>query len=140
LLEQVRLPEPERVLNAYPHELSGGMRQRVVIAMALASDPDLLIADEPTTALDVTTQIEILALFDELRRSRQLAMLFITHNFGVVAYLCDEVCVMRHGRIVERGEVAAILQAPSHPYTRRLLDAIPDPERQEGAPSAAQSD
>lgn len=128
LLDDVELSDPERVLAAYPHELSGGMRQRVVIAMALASGASLIIADEPTTGLDVTTQREILYLFDDLIHTGRLSMLFITHDFGVVAYMCDDVCVMQNGKIVEYGPVEKVLESPTHPYTRRLLDAIPDPK------------
>jgi len=126
LLEDVRFPNPRERMRAYPHELSGGMRQRVGIAMALANDPDIIIADEPTTALDVTVQAQILALLDELRRKRGLAILFITHDFGVVAQLCDRVAVMYGGRILETGATADVLAAPSHPYTRRLISCVPE--------------
>jgi peptide/nickel transport system permease protein len=126
LLGQVRIPEPAARARQYPHELSGGMRQRVGIAMALANDPKLLIADEPTTALDVTVQAQILKLLDALRRERGLAILFITHDFGVVAQLCDRVAVMYAGRIVETGPTAAVLDAPAHPYTRRLIACVPE--------------
>ncbi len=126
LLEDVRIPNPKARATAYPHELSGGMRQRVGIAMALANDPDIIIADEPTTALDVTVQAQILALLDELRRSRGLAILFITHDFGVVGQLCDRVAVMYGGRIVETGATAEVLAAPAHPYTRRLIACVPE--------------
>ncbi|WP_068109236.1 dipeptide/oligopeptide/nickel ABC transporter permease/ATP-binding protein [Tropicimonas marinistellae] len=125
LLNAVRIPNAERRLGDYPHELSGGMRQRVGIAMALANEPDLIIADEPTTALDVTVQAQILALLDDLRRDRGVAILFITHDFGVVAQLCDRVAVMYAGRIVETGPTDAILDAPAHPYTRRLIACVP---------------
>jgi len=126
LLEDVRIPNPAQRARAFPHELSGGMRQRVGIAMALANDPDIIIADEPTTALDVTVQAQILALLDDLRRSRGLAILFITHDFGVVAQLCDRVAVMYGGQIVETGPTPEVLAAPAHPYTRRLIACVPE--------------
>ncbi len=126
LLEDVRIPNAAARVRAYPHELSGGMRQRVGIAMALANDPDIIIADEPTTALDVTVQAQILALLSELRRSRGLAILFITHDFGVVGQLCDRVAVMYGGRIVEAGPTADVLAAPAHPYTKRLIACVPE--------------
>lgn len=125
LLEAVHIPHPERRLDEYPHELSGGMRQRVVIAMALANDPALLIADEPTTALDVTVQAEILDLLRELRERTGMALLFITHDFGVVAELCDRVVVMYAGKVVEQAPVERIFEDPAHPYTRRLIDCMP---------------
>ena len=126
LLEDVRIPNAAARARAYPHELSGGMRQRVGIAMALANDPDIIIADEPTTALDVTVQAQILALLSDLRRSRGLAILFITHDFGVVGQLCDRVAVMYGGRIVEAGPTDAVLAAPAHPYTARLIACVPE--------------
>ena len=122
-LGAVRLPDPARIARAYPHQMSGGQAQRVVIAGALLLDPVLLIADEPTTALDVTTQAEILRLIADLRRARGTAVLFITHDFGVVADIADRIAVMREGRVVETGDAAALLAAPSHPYTRTLLAA-----------------
>ncbi len=125
LLRQVRIPEPERRLQQYPHELSGGMRQRVVIAMALACEPRLLIADEPTTALDVTIQAEILALMDRLKRETGTAVMFITHDMAVVAQMADRVVVMFRGKKVEEGPVADIFEAPQHPYTKALLAAVP---------------
>jgi peptide/nickel transport system permease protein len=126
LLKQVRIPNAENRIDNYPHELSGGMRQRIGIAMALANDPDVIIADEPTTALDVTVQAQILTLLDDLRRDRGLAILFITHDFGVVAQLCDRVAVMYAGRIVEEGPTEAILNAPAHPYTAKLMACVPE--------------
>ncbi len=125
LLKSVRIPEPERRLRQYPHELSGGMRQRVVIAMAMACEPRLLIADEPTTALDVTIQAEILALINRLKRENGMAVLFITHDMAVVAQMADRVVVMYRGRIVESGPVEQIFAAPQQDYTRALLAAVP---------------
>ncbi|WP_300031374.1 ABC transporter ATP-binding protein [uncultured Roseobacter sp.] len=125
LLREVRIPEPERRLKQYPHELSGGMRQRVVIAMALACKPRLLIADEPTTALDVTIQAEILALMDRLKRETGTAVMFITHDMAVVAQMADRVVVMFRGNKVEEGPVAEIFENPQHPYTKALLAAVP---------------
>jgi peptide/nickel transport system permease protein len=126
LLEAVRIPNAASRVNDYPHEMSGGMRQRVGIAMALANDPEVIIADEPTTALDVTVQAQILSLLDDLRRERGLAIIFITHDFGVVGQLCDRVAVMYAGRIVEEGPTRAILDAPRHPYTARLMACVPE--------------
>ncbi len=126
LLKSVRIPNAEDRVDNYPHEMSGGMRQRVGIAMALANDPDVIIADEPTTALDVTVQAQILTLLDDLRRERDVAILFITHDFGVVAQLCDRVAVMYAGRIVEQGTTDEILATPAHPYTRRLMACVPE--------------
>ncbi|WP_226781469.1 dipeptide/oligopeptide/nickel ABC transporter permease/ATP-binding protein [Oceaniglobus trochenteri] len=126
LLKSVRMPNAESRLDNYPHEMSGGMRQRVGIAMALANDPEVIIADEPTTALDVTVQAQILALLDDLRRERGLAIVFITHDFGVVAQLCDSVAVMYAGRIVEQGPTDTVLNAPAHPYTKRLIACVPE--------------
>jgi len=125
LLEDVRLPDPPAIIDAYPFRLSGGQRQRVMIAMALALGPSLLIADEPTTALDVTTQMQILRLIRALQARRGTGVLFITHDFGVVAEIADRVAVMQHGRVVEQGEAKAVLNAPSHPYTRALVAAVP---------------
>ncbi|WP_146587391.1 ABC transporter ATP-binding protein [Puniceibacterium confluentis] len=125
LMQQVRIPEPERRLKQYPHELSGGMRQRVVIAMALACKPRLLIADEPTTALDVTIQAEILALIDRLKRETGTAVMFITHDMAVVAQMADRVVVMFRGNKVEEGTVEEIFENPQHPYTQALLAAVP---------------
>ncbi|WPB56321.1 ABC transporter ATP-binding protein [Xylophilus sp. GOD-11R] len=125
LLADVRLPSPETLQNAYPHQLSGGQRQRVMIAMALAMEPGLIIADEPTTALDVTSQAQVLRLLKELRGRHRNGVLFITHDFDVVAEIADRVVVMQAGRIVEQGKAAEVLSNPQHPYTRRLLDARP---------------
>ena len=132
LLKNVQIPNAEERLNAYPHELSGGMRQRVSIAMALVNDPELIIADEPTTALDVTVQSQILNLLDSLRRERGLAILFITHDFGVVSQLCDRAAVMYAGQIVEQGPTENILKSPSHPYTSRLMACVPKIGRGQG--------
>jgi len=124
-MREVSIPSPERRVNDYPHQLSGGMRQRVMIAMALACDPELLIADEPTTALDVTIQAQILELLDELRKTRKLAVLLITHDLGVVAEVADRVCVMYTGKIVEESGVGELFIGPKHPYTRGLLRSVP---------------
>ena len=126
LLTSVRIPNAGARVDSYPHELSGGMRQRVGIAMALANDPDVIIADEPTTALDVTVQAQVLSLLNDLRRSRGLSIIFITHDFGVVAQLCDRVAVMYAGRVVEEGPTDAVLAAPRHPYTARLIACVPE--------------
>ncbi len=126
LLKSVQIPNAESRLDDYPHQMSGGMRQRVGIAMALANDPDVIIADEPTTALDVTVQAQILSLLNDLRKDRQLAIIFITHDFGVVAQLCDRVAVMYAGQIVEEGATDAVLAAPAHPYTKRLIACVPE--------------
>jgi oligopeptide/dipeptide ABC transporter ATP-binding protein len=138
MLELVEIPAARQRLAEYPHQLSGGMRQRVMIAMALACDPLLLIADEPTTALDVTIQAQIVALLDKLRRDIGLAVLFITHNLGLVAEIADRVVVMYNGRVVEDGDVRPLFARPRHPYTRDLLDCLPrraldDPLRMTGA-------
>ena len=126
LLNDVRIPNAESRVDNYPHEMSGGMRQRVGIAMALANEPDVIISDEPTTALDVTVQAQILSLLDDLRRERGLAIIFITHDFGVVAQLCDRMAVMYAGRIVEEGPTNTVLSHPLHPYTRRLIACVPE--------------
>jgi oligopeptide/dipeptide ABC transporter ATP-binding protein len=123
LLERLGVIDARKRLKSYPHEFSGGMRQRVAIAIALAKDPMLLIADEPTTALDVTTQVAILRLLDELRRERDLAMLFVTHDLAVARLVCQELAVMYAGVIVEAGPINDVMNAPRHPYTRALLDA-----------------
>ena len=128
-LELVDMPDPERVLNSYPHELSGGMKQRVSIAMTLGFDPDLIIADEPTTALDVTVQKKVLDIFQRIVDERDLSVLWITHNLGVVAEFCDKVAVIYAGEIVEYGDIYQIFDNPTHPYTRELLETIPNIER-----------
>src|SRR6202042_2730132 len=128
LLTQVGIPDPETRLRSYPHQLSGGQRQRVMIAMALANEPDLLIADEPTTALDVTVQAQILALLAEIRKRLGMSLLFITHDLGIVRRIADAVCVMNGGKIVEQGPVEDVFTAPKHPYTRALLAAEPKPD------------
>lgn len=133
LLRRVGIPEPERRIQAYPHEFSGGMRQRVLIAMAIAGKPDLLIADEPTTALDVSVQAQILRLIAELRREIDLTVLLITHNLGLVAQLCNRIAVMYAGNVVEVGSTRQILQHPQHPYTQGLLQAIPTENIARGA-------
>jgi peptide/nickel transport system ATP-binding protein len=125
LLEQVGIPDPERRARQFPHELSGGMRQRATIAMALACDPGLLIADEPTTALDVTIQAQILDLLSQLQKQRGMGILFITHNLGVVAEIADRVAVMYAGRIVESGSVLEVFGHPRHPYTVGLMRSVP---------------
>ncbi len=125
LLAEVGIPEPERRVDEYPHQLSGGMRQRVMIAMALSCEPKLLIADEPTTALDVTIQAQIIELLGDLRRRHGMAVLLITHDLGVVAEVCDRVVVMYAGQAVETGDVYEIFADPKHPYTKGLLDSLP---------------
>ena len=125
LLDEVRIPDPATAIDAYPHALSGGQRQRAMIAMALALEPAVLIADEPTTALDVTTQAQILALIRDLQARRGMAVLFITHDFGVVAEVADRIAVMQGGAVVEQGDAAEVLRRPRHPYTRALIAAVP---------------
>ncbi len=125
ILDKVGLPEPRRIMDTYPHQLSGGMRQRVMIAIALACHPQLLIADEPTTALDVTTEAQILDLLRELQAEMQMAILFITHDLGVIAEMAQDVIVMCLGQIVERTNIQSLFAAPLHPYTRALLESIP---------------
>ncbi|RED45819.1 dipeptide/oligopeptide/nickel ABC transporter permease/ATP-binding protein [Aestuariispira insulae] len=131
LLNKVRIPNAERRAHDYPHQMSGGMRQRVGIAMALANDAEILVADEPTTALDVTVQAQVLKLLKELQRESDAALLFITHDFGVVSEICDRVAVMYAGRIVEVGSTDQILTRPAHPYTRKLIDCVPVMGRRE---------
>ncbi len=132
LLKQVQINDPERVMKGYPHHLSGGMRQRVMIAMALSCNPLLLLADEPTTALDVTVQAQVLKLLRQLKDRHQMSVIFITHDFGVVAEVCDKVAVMYLGSILEYGEVNSILDKAYHPYTLSLLKSIPQGQFREG--------
>jgi peptide/nickel transport system ATP-binding protein len=129
LLTEVAIRDPERVLSLYPHEISGGMRQRVLIAMAFACDPSLVIADEPTTALDVTVQRQVLQLVERLRKRHGSAVLFITHDLGVVAKICRSMTVLHAGRVLEEGETADVLARPRHAYTRALLAATPRADR-----------
>jgi microcin C transport system ATP-binding protein len=136
LLTQVGIPDPETRLGSYPHQLSGGQRQRVMIAMALANEPDLLIADEPTTALDVTVQAQILKLLADIRARLGMSMLFITHDLGIVRRIADTVCVMNHGKIVEQGPVEQVFTTPQHPYTKALLAAEPKPDPAPPQPQA----
>jgi oligopeptide/dipeptide ABC transporter ATP-binding protein len=137
LLEQVRIPDPEGTLHAFPHQFSGGMRQRIAIAVALACRPRLLIADEPTTALDVTVQAGILRLLDSLRKETGLSVILITLDLGVMSSIADNVCIFYAGRIVESGTRPEVLGAPRHPYTRALLDALPHPEAEADTPLVA---
>ena len=134
VLTQVGLPDPQSRLNSYPHQLSGGQRQRVMIAMALANEPDLLIADEPTTALDVTVQAQIIALLRDLQRRLGMSLLFITHDLGIVRKLADRVCVMKEGKIVEHGPVEKVFGDPQHPHTQALLSSVPPDEAAENWP------
>jgi microcin C transport system ATP-binding protein len=136
LLSQVGIPDPESRLGAYPHQLSGGQRQRVMIAMALANEPDLLIADEPTTALDVTVQAQIIELLKDVKQRLGMSLLFITHDLGIVRKIADRVCVMKEGKIVEQGAVEQVFSAPQHPYTRALLAAEPKPDPAPPQPDA----
>ena len=135
-MHEVALPDPERRMEDYPHQFSGGQRQRIVIAMALINKPRLLIADEPTTALDVTVQAQILELLKELKREHNLAMLFISHDLAVVGQVADRVAVMRHGEIVEQGSVAQVLTRPQHAYTRNLLASAPTMSTERDRPLA----
>jgi oligopeptide/dipeptide ABC transporter ATP-binding protein len=125
LFVKVGISEPEQRFREYPHQLSGGMRQRVMIAMALACKPDILIADEPTTALDVTIQAQILDLIKSIQAETGMSVIFITHDLGVIASMCDDVVVMYAGRVAEKADVASIFKSPQHPYTRGLLESIP---------------
>ena len=125
LLKAVRIPSPETRVTQYPHEMSGGMRQRIVGAIGISCEPRLLIADEPTTSLDLTIQAQYLNLLRDLQREHGLALIFITHNLGIVAKMCDQLAVMYAGRVVESGPVSRIFNAPAHPYTKALLDSIP---------------
>ena len=136
LLDQVGIPDPAGRLKSYPHQLSGGQRQRVMIAMALANEPDLLIADEPTTALDVTVQAQILKLLKDIQTRLGMSVLFITHDLGIVRKIADKVCVMQRGKIVEKGSVERVFQSPEHPYTRALLAAEPKPDPAPPRPEA----
>jgi peptide/nickel transport system ATP-binding protein len=133
-MREVALPEPERRLADYPHQFSGGQRQRIVIAMALINRPRLLIADEPTTALDVTVQAQVLDLLRRLKRERGLSMLFISHDLAVVGQVADRVAVMQRGCIVEHGPVREVLRSPAHPYTRQLLASLPSMQTDRGRP------
>jgi len=137
LLAQVRIPDPASALHAYPHQFSGGMRQRIAIAIALACGPRLLIADEPTTALDVTVQAGILRLLDRLRHEQELSVILITHDLAVMSSLADRVSIFYAGRVVESGPRPEVLQHPRHPYTRALLDALPHPEAARDTPLIA---
>jgi oligopeptide/dipeptide ABC transporter ATP-binding protein len=137
LLEEVRIPDAAAALHAYPHQFSGGMRQRIAIAIALACRPKLLIADEPTTALDVTVQAGILRLLERLRRENDLAVILITHDLGVMSAIADRVSIFYAGRVVESGTREDVLQRPRHPYTRSLLDALPHPELRRDQPLVA---
>ncbi len=133
LMADLRIPDPTRVYTLYPHQLSGGMKQRIVIAMALAGDPELLVADEPTTALDVTVQAQIVQILVELVKQRGLAMILITHDMGVVAQTCDRVAVMYCGRVIERAQVDAIFEDARHPYTQALIRCIPRRDMSRGS-------
>lgn len=134
MLELVKIPSAEQRLEEYPHQFSGGMRQRVVIAIALSCKPSILIADEPTTALDVTIQAQILELLNDLRRTLQMSLVLITHNFGIVKELCDRIAVMYAGRVVESSKVDHLFEDPKHPYTRALMECIPDASKRRVRP------
>ena len=132
LYRNVKMPDAEKRVQAYPHEMSGGMRQRVMIAMMLSRNPSLLIADEPTTALDVTIEAQILEIISQLKKEFGTAVMLITHNFGLVAEVADRVAIMYAGELVEQGDVFEIFRAPKHPYTRLLMKALPRGTKQEG--------
>ncbi len=136
LMERLRIPKADRVFQQYPHQLSGGLKQRIVIAMGLCTNPQLLIADEPTTALDVTVQAQIMRLFSEMTRDRGIGLFLITHDLGVIAQVCDKVAVMYAGRMVEFGDIEPVFNTPSHPYTRALLECIPTIGMKKGSLSA----
>ena len=136
VLTQVGIPDPQTRLKSYPHQLSGGQRQRVMIAMALANEPDLFIADEPTTALDVTVQAQIIALLKDIQSRLHMSLLFITHDLGIVRKIAQRVCVMKDGKIVEQGAVERVFASPEHPYTRALLEAEPRPDPAPPLPDA----
>ncbi|RKQ35837.1 ABC transporter ATP-binding protein [Oceanobacillus halophilus] len=129
MMKEVGLSRAEELYNSYPHQLSGGMQQRIVIAIALIAEPDLIIADEPTTALDVTIQAQILELFRKLKQYRKTSIIFISHDWGVIRHICDRVLVMYAGRIVEQGSVTEIISNPKHPYTKGLIQSIPDHQK-----------
>ena len=136
LMERLRIPKADRVFQQYPHQLSGGLKQRIVIAMGLCTNPQLLIADEPTTALDVTVQAQIMRLFSEMTSDRGIGLFLITHDLGVIAQVCDKVAVMYAGRMVEFGNIEPVFNTPSHPYTKALLDCIPYIGMKKGSLSA----
>lgn len=136
LMEQLRIPNPERVYEQYPHQLSGGLKQRIVIAIGMGTNPELLIADEPTTALDVTVQAQIMRLFKELTTSKGIGLLLITHDLGVIAQVCNKIAVMYAGNLVEYGEIGTVFKDPQHPYTKALLDCIPYIGMKKGSLSA----
>ena len=130
-LRNVRVAAPERRMSDYPHQMSGGMKQRVIGAIAISSTPKVIIADEPTTALDVTIQLQYLQLLREIQQETGLAIIFITHDFGIVARMCDRVAVMYAGRIIESGDVRTIFNSPTHPYTQALMSSVPQMDRTE---------